>query len=206
MNKCRYCERELPGSEMSCAPCFESRYAAIDKPRSSIKDRVIEFVASPFGLKVEDFDTRSSFRADFANLIIGLLLCWLGGYAKLDYRIPSISEPVLHCAIFCLSLAVPLSLFLVRIGWKIYWRGFCAAFMISSFAISGWFFIGPHTGFFRHSKCKTGEPRLAGFLASGEITGFQSYLVEPDLVWLLNVIAIHLESDIEFSFYGGRVR
>jgi len=142
MSKCRYCECELPGNEQSCLPCYESRYAAIGKPKPPIKDLVLGFIANPLGLKVEDLETRRSFGADIICTTIGLLLCWLGGYAKLHYQVPAVSKPVLHAAEFCLVLAVPLALFFVRIGWKIYWRGFCFAFLFFSYGIYGWFAIG----------------------------------------------------------------
>ena len=134
MPQCSDCHCDLPGFETLCSKCLEARYSELGHPKSVLESMRL-FVSNPFGITLES-KSKMGRRGAIACSCGGVLLCWLGGFAKVAYKCPLFSDAVLYGSFQCLvksaSLSLGLSLFLARKNLRLYWEVALGGFLAIS--------------------------------------------------------------------------
>jgi hypothetical protein len=146
MSQCPYCERDLAGFQTLCSKCFEARYSELGRPKSFLES-MRQYVSNPLGLTAEDFlqEENITIPVAFACWCGGLLICWLGGWIKADYKYSAFSDEVLSGALMCVLVSITATLVFARTNLKLHWRMASAVFAVCAWGVAGWFFIGSGT-------------------------------------------------------------
>ena len=147
MPRCSDCNCDLPDFETLCSKCFAARYSELGRPKSFLQS-VREYVSSPLGLTAEDLlrqEEKATIPVAVACWCGGLLICWLGGWIKGDYKYSAFSNEVLSGALTCVLVSIGATLFFARTNLKLHWRVASTVFAVSAYGVAGWFFIGSGT-------------------------------------------------------------
>jgi len=143
MPKCPYCGLELPGLQTLCRECYASRQLELDLPQSA-RRTLFKFLSNP--LNITDRDIEEANKAPAGVLFIfwccGLSLCWFGGWARAHYESPLFSAAVLHGALICLAVSLPLSLVLARKNLRLHLKVASLVFVLISMGVAGHFYLG----------------------------------------------------------------
>jgi hypothetical protein len=144
MPNCLYCDCELPGTEKVCRSCYDDQYSKLNGPVQPISVRLRRLLSNPMGITKEKLATtpNPSFVVVIACGVAGLLICWLGGFARIHYRSSLLSELAIMGGIRCLILSSSYVLLVARDGLNILWKVVPYAFLLSSWGVAGWYFIG----------------------------------------------------------------
>jgi len=144
MPHCSDCRRELPGFETLCSKCYDARYARMGHPKP-FEELVRQFLSNPLGLTAEDLqqeEEKVTLPAAIACWCGGLVICWIGGWVKADYKYSALSNEVLSGALVCVLISIGATLVFARTNLKLHWRIASTVFAISAWGVMGWFFIG----------------------------------------------------------------
>jgi hypothetical protein len=103
-----------------------------------------QYVSNPLGLAAEDFlqEEKITIPVAIACWCGGLLMCWLGGWMKADYKYSAFSDEVLSGALTCVLVSISATLVFARTNLKLQWKIASAVFALSAYGVAGWFFIG----------------------------------------------------------------
>ena len=131
---CSDCRCDLPGVETLCSKRYDVRYARMGGPKP-LKESI--------RLTAEDLlQQKVTIPVAIACWCGGLLICWLGGWVKADYKYPAFSGEVLSGALVCILVSISATLVFARTNLKLHWRIASTVFAVSAYGVAGWFFIG----------------------------------------------------------------
>jgi hypothetical protein len=134
MPQCSDCHCDLPGFETLCSKCLEARYSELGHPKSVLESMRL-FVSNPFGITLES-KSKMGRRGAIACSCGGVLLCWLGRFAKVTYKSRSSRTRSFmghsNCLVKSASLSLGLSLFLARKNLRLYWEVALGGFLAIS--------------------------------------------------------------------------
>lgn len=142
MPKCSDCRCDLPGFETLCSKCYDAKYARMGRPKA-FKESIQQFLSNPLGLTAEDLLAEEKVTNPVAIVCWcgGLLICWLGGWVKTDYKYSAFSDEVLSGALVCVLVFISATLVFARTNVKPHWRVASTVFALSAYGVAGWFFI-----------------------------------------------------------------
>jgi hypothetical protein len=143
MPNCLHCDCVLPGAEKVCRSCYEERYSNLNAPKQPLSAQLRRLISNPTGITQEELATtpNPAPAVVIACCVVGLLVCWFGGFAKVHYRFSLSSELVILGGIRCLVLSLSYVVVMARDGWRILWKVVPHAFLLSSWGVAGWYFI-----------------------------------------------------------------
>jgi nitroreductase len=108
------------------------------------EESIRQFLSNPLGLTAEDLlqEKKVTTPVAIACWCGGLLICWLGGWVKADYKYSALSDKVLSGALLCAMISIGATLVFARTNLKLHWRIASTVFAVSAWGVAGWFFIG----------------------------------------------------------------
>lgn len=105
-----------------------------------------EFLSNPIKLTAKDLlqEEKMPLAVIVACWCGGLLICWLGGWAKANFKYSVFSSEVLSATLLCVLISTVSTLVFARTNRKLHWKIASAVFAVSAWGIAGWFLIGSH--------------------------------------------------------------